>query len=372
MSNPKNDRCRLAYQRHLRHAKGHSEKTMDAALAALTEFEVFTRHRDFGLLHHEQVISFKDHLMARASRLDGQPLSASTIDHTLRHCRAFFSWLARQTGYRRMNAVGIDYFASPRRELMLARTPRPRPVPTPDEVRRILSTMPRDTLQERRDRALVAFMYLTGIRVNAVASLRLGHVNIVARTVFQDAGIVRVKFSRSQVTSFFPVGDDIEQIVTDWVQEQRQRGYASGDPLFPKNDDLTVDGGDLARECWSNSAPIRRIFKRAFADAGISYFTPHAFRKTLTRLGLEMCDTVEELWAWSVNLGHKSLNTTLQHYGLPSDERRHSLLKALARSVDAQPDDVTLALLASFRDNPALAKAARIYAKQKNQADDAR
>lgn len=369
MSNPKNDRCRLAYQTHLRHAKGLSEKSIDAALAALTEFEVFTRHRDFRLLHREQIIGFKDHLMNRASRADGQPLSASTIIHTLGHCRAFFVWLVEQSGYRSMNATEVDYLAPLRREVMLARTLPPKPVPTPDEVRRILSTIPRETLHARRDRAIVAFMYLTGIRVNAVASLRLKHLDMVSRTVFQDAGVVRVKFSKSQVTSFFPVGNDIEQIVVDWALELCQRGYSPDDPLFPKNGDLTESGdGGLGGGCWSNSAPIRQIFKRAFEDAGISYHTPHAFRKTLTRLALEMCDTMEEHWAWSLNLGHNSLNTTLQHYGVPSDERRRQVLNALGRSTDETMDEGTVAFLSLFKTNPALAQAARVFARQERSA----
>lgn len=45
-------------------------------------------------------------------------------------------------------------------------------------------------------------------------------------------------------------------------------------------------------------------------------------RKTLTRLGLEMDNSLQFQKAWSINLAHKSLSTTLQHYGKPSDERR--------------------------------------------------
>ena len=365
MSNPKNDRCRVAYQGHLRHAKGYSVKSMDAALAALTEFEVFTRHRDFRQLHLEQIIGFKENLMSRASRSDGQPLSASTIIHTLGHCRAFFTWLVEQKGYRAMNAMMVDYFSPPRREVMLARTLPPRPVPSVDEVNRIIIAMPTETLCDRRDRAIVAFMYLTGIRVNAVASLCLKHVDVVARSVFQDANVVRVKFSKSQVTSFFPVGDHIEQIVTDWVAELTARGYVPGEPLFQKNGELSATGdGRLARECWATSEPVRKIFKRAFEGAGVNYCTPHAFRKTLARLGLEMCGPIEEHWAWSLNLGHASLMTTLKYYGKPSDERRHQLLVGLGRARDAEEDaDMSNVLLEMFKSNPVMAKAARQFSK---------
>jgi len=85
---------------------------------------------------------------------------------------------------------------------------------------------------------------------------------------------------------------------------------------------------------------------------------------TLTRLGLEMCESIEELWAWSFNLGHNSLNTTLQHYGVPFDERRRQVLSALGRSMDETMDEGTVTFLSLFRTNPALARAARIFARQ--------
>jgi hypothetical protein len=39
------------------------------------------------------------------------------------------------------------------------------------------------------------------------------------------------------------------------------------------------------RRHWSSAGPIRAIFKDAFAAAGLPYFNPHSFRKTLALLG---------------------------------------------------------------------------------------
>ena len=78
--------------------------------------------------------------------------------------------------------------------------------------------MPATIDTERRDRAVVAFIAITGARVSAVASFRLGHINIERRVVFQDARDVRTKFRKTFETWFFPVGDDLEQIVIDWVR----------------------------------------------------------------------------------------------------------------------------------------------------------
>jgi hypothetical protein len=43
-------------------------------------------------------------------------------------------------------------------------------------------------------------------------------------------------------------------------------------------------------------------------------YTPHAFRKTLTALGDELCRNQTEFKAWSMNLGHDNVATTINSY----------------------------------------------------------
>jgi hypothetical protein len=47
------------------------------------------------------------------------------------------------------------------------------------------------------------------------------------------------------------------------------------------------------------------VFKEAFENAGLPSFNPHSFRKTLAQLGQKKCHTMEEMKAWSQNLGHE-------------------------------------------------------------------
>lgn len=85
-------------------------------------------------------------------------------------------------------------------------------MPTLEQIRHVIQTMPASTDIERRDRALVAFTILTGAGDRAIASLKLKHIDIDQGRVDQDARQVKTKFSKSFTTSFFPVGDDIHQI----------------------------------------------------------------------------------------------------------------------------------------------------------------
>ena len=210
-----------------------------------------------------------------------------------------------------------------------------RPVPTLEQIQHVLQSMPDATDVQLRNRALIAFTLLTGARDGAIASMKLKHVDIMEGRVFQDAREVRTKFSKSFTTCFFPVGDDVRQIVVDWVSFlTREKLFGPTDPLFPAtqvvlDEDRCFQVGGLSRSHWSNASPIRAIFKEAFAGAGLPYANPHSFRKTLALLGERVCRTPEEFKAWSQNLGHDQVLTTFSSYGQVGYERQAELIRGL-------------------------------------------
>src|SRR3972149_7767956 len=147
--------------------------------------------------------------------------------------------------------------------------------------------MPASTDIERRNRALVAFTLLTGARDSAIASMKLKHIDLVAGSVYQDARDVKTKFSKTFTTYFFPVGEEIRQVVADWVTYLRQdKLWGNDDPLFPAtqmvlNAARQFEPAGLKHEHWSSAAPLRTIFRESFQAAGLAYFNPHTFRNTL-------------------------------------------------------------------------------------------
>ena len=197
--------------------------------------------------------------------------------------------------------------------------------------------MPATTDIELRDRALIAFTILTGARDGAIASFKLRHIDIAAGTIDQDAREVRTKFSKSFVTTFFPVGDDIRAMVVDWVAYLRtDKLWGLDDPLFPATkvavgDNLRFGAVGLDRKHWTNASPIRAIFKEAFAAAGLPYFNPHSFRKTLALLGGANMQDTEEYKAWSQNLGHEDVLTTFSSYGDVSSYRQIEIIRSLGK-----------------------------------------
>ena len=226
-----------------------------------------------------------------------------------------------QPGYKsRFQYSDADYFNLSEKDTRIATASREQRAPTLDQIKHVINTMPAKTEIERRNRALVAFTLLTGARDRAIASMKLKHVDLTANSVAQDAREVKTKFSKTFTTFFFPVGDEIREIVAEWVSYLRcDQLSGNDDPLFPATqvavgpDHLFAASG-LQRKQWSSASPIRTIFREAFEGAGLPYFNPHSFRNTLVRLGQDVCKTPEQFKAWSQNLGHEGVLTTFLSY----------------------------------------------------------
>src|SRR5712691_5068804 len=212
--NPQNERIKRVYFTYLAEAKGFSEPTLDGIAKAMNRFETYTRFRDFKAFHIEQAKGFKASLAEQMSLRTRDHLSKATLYATLSALKRFFIWLAGQPGYKsRISYSDAEYFNLSTKETRIAKAHRDARVPTLEQIRHVIRTVPAGTEIERRDRALIAFTILTGARDGAIASLKLKHVDIDQVMVHQDARQVNTKFSKSFATWFFPLSDDIRQIV---------------------------------------------------------------------------------------------------------------------------------------------------------------
>lgn len=337
--NAANERIKYEYFHYLKEARRRNEASIDAVAKALSRFETLTRWRDFKGFHRGQAVAFKNRLADESNLRTGERLSKSTVSGTLRELRAFFVWLAGQSGYKtKIQYADADYFNLSEKELSIARAKREKRVPTLEQMHHVVSAMPTGNDQERRSRALVAFTMLTGARADALASFKLKHVDLKRGAAVQDARDVRTKFAKSFTTWFFPVGGDALAIVTDWIEWlRRERQWGDDDPLFPATlNGIGPDGGfvaaGLSRHGWNTTQPIRDAFKAGCARAGLPYFNPHSLRDMLAQLGERTCRSPEEFKAWSQNLGHSDVLTTLTSYGDVPDHRQADLIRRMSSS----------------------------------------
>lgn len=166
---------------------------------------------------------------------------------------------------------------------------------------------------------------------------------------------MNTKRRKTFTSTFFPVGPEPLAIVRDYIAIlSGELGFGPEDPLFPatligRGEDRGFTPIGLSREPWRTAAPIRQVFRAAFAAARLPYAKPHSFRDTLAQLGEQLCRTPEEWKAWSQNLGHESEATTFVGYGHVPTHRQSEIMRALGKPrFNSLPPGLDIAALDAF------------------------
>ena len=329
-----NERIKRRYLQYIREANGKDEKTVEKAASAILRFEKDTGFKCFKRFNIEQAVAFKKRLVKMKSEQTGKPLSKSTIDSILRELRGFFHYLAGQQGYKsKISYSDAAYFNNNMKDARIAHTHRDMRFPTIEQAKHAFDQLPMSNEIERRNRALFAFLMLTGARIAAIASLKLKHVDLIEGCVYQDAAEVNTKRSKTFTTWFLPIGDDYKSVFYDWVHYLRnEKLYGNDDALFPKPDIVVSENGGfqvngLSRENYNGSTALRDAIKQAFTDADLPAFGPHSFRRTLVNWGDKTYKEREAWKAFTLNIGHSDTATTMSAYYPISAERQAELIR---------------------------------------------
>ena len=341
--NPQNERIKRKYFEYLKEAGQKSQATIDNVSKSIHRYETASRFADFARFRKEDAIQLKTYL-AGLRNAKGEFLSKSTIFAATRDVKTFFKWLAYQSGYRsRISLLDLEYFNISEKDIRMAKAETFKEFPTLEQIRKVISVMPAETDVQKRDKALIAFTVLSGMRDQAIVSLKLKHVDVGKRLINQDSREVKTKASKTIATYFFPVGEDIEQIVDDWIYYlQREKLFPMTAPLFPRtkiildqNNNFVAAG--IEPHHWSGANQMREIFKIAFAEASLPYYNPHSFRKTIVNLGERLCQNPEQFKAWSQNLGHEHVLTTFTSYGCVDRFRQGEIIRNLTENPKNRP-----------------------------------
>lgn len=316
------------YQMHVKEARGLHEKTVNAILHDIWQFINLAGDVDFREIGVEAISGYKAQLQGEGG--SGEVRSAKTIVNAFAHLKDFFEWLPRQKGYQSIPAHLYEYFTPPNRLTNIARAPVPKTFPSPEDIRTVVEAMPSNTFLERRNRAMLAFTYLSGARGSALISFAIKHVDIDRRAVDQLARDVETKKSKTFRSDWFPVGDLYERIVIEWIDELKYQGADPDTPLFPRGP--RYEFGHKAKQGWQrvkDKGLAGRIFEAAANDAGVNRFTPHRVRDTIAFAIPSWALSMEDYKALSQCFGHDDLKTTMDYYGAISEERQHQLISQM-------------------------------------------
>jgi integrase/recombinase XerD len=267
-----------AFLDYLTVERGLAENTRVAYCTDLAQFIEFIQRRGIGQMNRVQ----HQHITAFMMDRRKHDVSARSLARQLSALRMFCRFLVREKLLADDPTQSVD---SPR----LWRT-LPHAL-TYDEVDMLLAAPATRTKLGLRDKAILEFMYATGLRVSEVAKITLNDVNF-------DAGFLRIigKGSKERIV---PVGKQAAACIQRYLKDARpslaRRGQRG--EIF-----LSTRGGPLNRKT------IWHLIKKYARTAGITKcITPHTLRHSFAT---HLLDNGADLRVIQEMLGHVDISTT--------------------------------------------------------------
>lgn len=228
----------------------------------------------------------------------------TSVARKLSTVRSFFRWLERLGRIEGNPAEAVPTPKQPRR--------LPRDL-TVDEVFALLDGVAGDDLASVRDRALLEFLYGSGMRVGELTGLDLEDLDLAA-------GVVRV-LGKGRKERLIPFGGKAVERMRDWLRASsslRERA-AQPEAVF-----LNLRGGRLT------DRSVRRILDRRLLEAAVlADVSPHALRHSFAT---HLLGGGADLRAIQELLGHASLSTTQRYTHVTPDSLMRVYDKAHPRA----------------------------------------
>lgn len=334
----KNEKIKRKYFKWLQEAEGYSPITVESIEKAIWDYEQYTNEDDYAHFNEELAKGFKKWLSEKKLK-SGETISLHTQYDRLRHVKTFFTWLSGQSGYKtKVSAYDTSYLRMDKKLAKIATAPKVEDYPTLEYVKKLCNSFEIETEIDLRDRALIAFTLLSGMRDKAIITLPLGCFNSETYEVKQDPRKgVQTKFSKTIVSVLFQFDDELLAYVLEWVKHLREeKVFGVKDPLFPstkveqlsKNEYIFTAKG-VEPIFWRSTSTMRKIFEERAKMAGLDYYSPHKYRHSATRIATDSCRNAEQIKAVSQNLGHEHVETTLMTYGRLHTDRTRQVVSEL-------------------------------------------
>jgi len=319
-----NEKMKRKYFDWAKGALGFSDKTLKVKESALWKFDEFTKYQDYRRFNADSAKAFKKWLDTKKNPTTGKELSKSSQYHVLRHINDFFRWLSMQSGYKTMIKLDdVAYLRLSKADTRIATASKMPKYPTLSYIKTLCSFDVQSEI-DQRDRALIAFTALSGMRDLAIVTLPMGCFDVERLQIEQDPSKgVKTKFSKTIPTTIFRFDDDLISYIVEWYYHLRDvKMFDNTKPLFPSTNieqiskvQHTFVAKGVSSEFWANTSPMRKIFKARMEGQNLEYYSPHKFRHFAISEANKYAVGAEQMKAISQNVGHERLTTTFYGYG---------------------------------------------------------
>jgi integrase/recombinase XerD len=286
--------------------KGFSGNTLDAYRNDLQQLDGFAEKEiaKQGLIPSWDNFS-RQAMLGYMLDLKERNYAATTIARKVAAARSFFSFL-KSEGIIKVDPT--ENMSSPSVGKSL-----PKPI-TISQVRELLEQPAKlNTLEAKRDKAMLELLYASGMRISELVSLNLGDVNT-------EEGQVRC-FGKGHKERIVPIYEQAARSVKEYIDETRPRLARKKDEvalfLNPRGDRLTRQG------FWQK---LKEYARAAGLDTQIS---PHTLRHSFAT---HMLSGGADLRAVQELLGHANISTTQVYTHLTSEHVRRTYERAHPRA----------------------------------------
>lgn len=356
-SNFENEKVKHKYYDFLKESQGYSELTINAIKKAIYRYEEFSGYEDFSKFNQKKAVEFKKWLEAKTDPRTKKQISISTVYQYIRHLKDFFKWLCYQKNYKtKICMTDVEFLRLPKEKARLAVSKKREHYPTIEQVKKVIASIEIHSEIDKRDRALLSFTLLSGMRDSAIVSLSIGCFDEQTLKVNQDPKLgVKTKFSKHIRSVLFQFDEELLEYFLEWYRYLKtEKVFGNSDPVFPKN---LVQNAENAKsfvsnyvepKFWQSVSSMREIFRQRFEYAGIEYFPPHTFRHLAVITAVSKCKNGHEIKAVSQNFGHEDVGTTMTTYGTLTNTQMNGIITNM--NFSETNNDNQADLLAKFQD----------------------
>lgn len=333
-----NEKMKRKYFDWAKGALGYSDKTMKVKEAALWKYDEYTKNQDYKKFNADSAKGFKKWLEVTKNKNTGTTLDKTTQYSILRHVNHFFNWLSMQSGYKsKVKMDDVAYLRLSKADTKIATSSKMPKYPSLAYIQKMCS-FPIENEIDQRDRALIAFTALSGMRDLAIISLPIGCFDTEKLLIEQDpAQGVKTKFSKTIYTTLFNFDDTLLNYILEWHQFLRkEKLFDNSNPLFPATKiELASEtqhsfiAAGVDKAFWADTNPMRKMFRARAVQMGLEYYSPHKFRHFAISEANKYAVGAEQMKAISQNVGHERLTTTFYGYGAVDNYRVSDIISGM-------------------------------------------
>lgn len=277
-------------------------KTVQTYERAIRQFGRYLAINGIQRPQRDDIIAFREELKASGHK-------PATVQAYITATRLFFQWTAQEglypdvaqhiKGARLDKAHKKDYLTS-------------------GQVKEILGSFPRDTLQGARDYAILALMVTGGLRTIEVVRADIGDL----RTAGDSTVLYLQGKGREEKTEFVKVSAPVERAIRAYLKERKETAPAA--PLF-----ASLSNNSTGERMTTRS--ISGIVKKRLKGAGYDSdrLTAHSLRHTAVTLSLLAGKDVTEVQQFA---RHSNISTTMI-YSHHLDKAKNSCGEAITDAI---------------------------------------